>query len=153
MRTLNAGYIVTVAILWSARYLFSTIFNGLQGISFFCLSVHDAMPIIITIITIVYNHLELSTIDLEIIYNNLRWGKYVPFPPFVVPLSAINWRSYNIQAALRWVHPLSPDNNIELQTNNNSHQIETNKGIRDAGSTADIRMLWPWSALVCLGLL
>ena len=28
-----------------------------------------------------------------------------------------------------------------------------NKGIRDAGSTADIRMLWPWSALVCLGLL
>ena len=27
------------------------------------------------------------------------------------------------------------------------------KGIRDAGSTADIRMLWPWSALVCLGLL
>ena len=30
---------------------------------------------------------------------------------------------------------------------------EENKGIRDAGSTADIRMLWPWSALVCLGLL
>ena len=29
----------------------------------------------------------------------------------------------------------------------------SNKGIRDAGSTADIRMLWPWSALVCLGLL
>ena len=28
-----------------------------------------------------------------------------------------------------------------------------NKGIGDAGSTADIRMLWPWSALVCLGLL
>ena len=28
-----------------------------------------------------------------------------------------------------------------------------NKGIRDAGSTADIRMLWPWSALICLGLL
>ena len=28
-----------------------------------------------------------------------------------------------------------------------------NKGIRDAGRTADIRMLWPWSALVCLGLL
>ena len=31
--------------------------------------------------------------------------------------------------------------------------IEYNKGIGDAGSTADIRMLWPWSALVCLGLL
>ena len=31
--------------------------------------------------------------------------------------------------------------------------IESNKGIKDAGSTADIRMLWPWSALVCLGLL
>ena len=30
---------------------------------------------------------------------------------------------------------------------------DLNKGIRDAGSTADIRMLWPWSALVCLGLL
>ena len=28
-----------------------------------------------------------------------------------------------------------------------------NKGIGDAGSTADIRMLCPWSALVCLGLL
>ena len=28
-----------------------------------------------------------------------------------------------------------------------------NKGIGDAGSTADIRMLWPWSALVCLCLL
>ena len=28
-----------------------------------------------------------------------------------------------------------------------------NKGIGDAGSTADISMLWPWSALVCLGLL
>ena len=28
-----------------------------------------------------------------------------------------------------------------------------NKGIGYAGSTADIRMLWPWSALVCLGLL
>ena len=30
---------------------------------------------------------------------------------------------------------------------------EDNKGIGDAGSTADIRMLWPWSALVRLGLL
>ena len=32
-------------------------------------------------------------------------------------------------------------------------EVMINKGIRDAGSTADIRMLWPWSALVCLGLL
>ena len=29
--------------------------------------------------------------------------------------------------------------------------LDINKGIRDAGSTADLRMLW--SAIVCLGLL
>ena len=34
-----------------------------------------------------------------------------------------------------------------------ARDVLPNKGIRDAGSTADIRMLWPWSALVCLGLL
>ena len=33
----------------SAGYLFSTFFNGLQGFSFFCLSVHDAMLINIII--------------------------------------------------------------------------------------------------------
>ena len=36
--------------------------------------------------------------------------------------------------------------------------VGSNKGIGDAGSTADLRMLWsasyclPWSAIVCLGL-
>ena len=49
MRTLNAGYIVTVATLGSARYLFSMLFNGLQGILFICLSVNDAMQINIII--------------------------------------------------------------------------------------------------------
>ena len=86
----------------------------------------------------IYNYLRLLLITLSainsftfkfcwfrIIYNYLQRGKYVPFPPIVVPLSAINWRSYNIQAALRWVHPLSTDNNIELQTTF-SRQIETN---------------------------
>ena len=37
--------------------------------------------------------------------------------------------------------------------NQGAEWCDNNKGIRDAGSTADIRMLWPWSALVCLGLL
>ena len=40
-------------------------------------------------------------------------------------------------------------------------QVSENKGIGDAGSTADIRILWsamvcyclPWSDIVCLGLL
>ena len=37
--------------------------------------------------------------------------------------------------------------------NDDDGDDDDNKGIGDAGSTADIRMLWPLSALVCLGLL
>ena len=42
---------------------------------------------------------------------------------------------------------------IEMKRHNYTKRMVQNKGIRDAGSTADIRMLLPWSALVCLGLL
>ena len=45
-------------------------------------------------------------------------------------------------------------NALEIHTRRyHGNGVGINKGIRDAGSTADIRMLWPWSALVCLGLL
>ena len=40
-----------------------------------------------------------------------------------------------------------------MWSNSSRFVLDLNKGIGDAGSTADIRMLWPWSALVCLGLL
>ena len=45
------------------------------------------------------------------------------------------------------------DNHFDHPDHNQCDDPDHNKGIRDAGSTADIRMLWPWSALVCLGLL
>ena len=60
------------------------------------------------------------------------------------PLKSINIEQINIED--KYKHYVF---NFKMIT----AKISTNKGIRDAGSTADIRMLWPWSALVCLGLL
>ena len=59
------------------------------------------------------------------------------------------------------ISPISNDSSAKFKANvkftvdyaNADSNTIDNKGIRDAGSTADIRMLWPWSALVCLGLL
>ena len=49
-------------------YFVSTIFNGLQGISFICLSVHDAMPI--NIIIIGYNMVHgLIMLNLQMFYS------------------------------------------------------------------------------------
>ena len=61
--------------------------------------------------------------------------------------SAVAFSKLSVPSGLRILRAFS--------RNGNSGRISDsggkNKGIRDAGITADIRMLWPWSAIVCLG--
>ena len=101
---------------------------------------------------------QLVVANLSLLPLNFHLGKKVFCRPTKYRNTAANWqnkihllRQFGINTTKRFTFHSAASPHFRTCNTLNLRKQELNKGIGDAGSTADFRMLW--SAMVCLGLL